>query len=86
MVQRNCNDSLSSHLNKNILTKCKTHEIKFVLLASNTMNLTQFLDVAYFAPMKRKWRKILGDWKMTVDGRKNATLPKSKFPCLLKKQ
>jgi len=34
-------DNLSSHLNENVIEKCKKHNIKFVFLPSNTTHLTQ---------------------------------------------
>ena len=49
----------------------------------NATHLCQPLDVAYFAPMKRQWQKILTDFKQS--NRKNAgTVPKDQFPRLLK--
>ena len=48
----------------------------------------QPLDIAVFAPMKRWWREVLGEWKdQTMKVNKNyATLPKQEFPPLLKKR
>lgn len=39
--------------------------------------------VPFFAPMKRKRRKLLSDWKLTLLGQRYPTLPKSEFPRLL---
>jgi hypothetical protein len=39
--------------------------------------------MAFFAPMKRLWRRILTTWKATPQGQRCATLPKSEFPHLL---
>ena len=77
-------DNLSNHLNENVIQKCKKHDIKFVFLPSNTTHLTQPLDVTFFGPMKRKWRNLLGAWKMTAEGRRNTMLPTPAFPRLLK--
>jgi hypothetical protein len=45
----------------------------------------QPLDVAVFAPMKRKWREVLSVWKekMMKENRSYAALPKQEFPTLL---
>lgn len=44
----------------------------------------QQLDVAFYGPMKRAWRKILDNWK--ASGRKvTRTLSKDAFPKLLNK-
>ena len=46
--------------------------------------MTQPLDVAFYGPLKRYWRKILDGWK--ASGQKKAkTLNKDVFPSLLKK-
>lgn len=78
-------DNLSSHVSEKVIKKCRKHRIKFVFLPPNTTHITQPLDVAFFAPTKRTWRKLLNEWKMTIDGQRNVTLPKSEFPRLLKK-
>ena len=54
-------------------------------LPPNSTHLTQPLDVAFFRSMKRIWRKLLGEWKLSKYGRRCATLPKCLFPRLLKK-
>ncbi|KAJ8911488.1 hypothetical protein NQ315_010860 [Exocentrus adspersus] len=45
--------------------------------------MTQPLDVAFFRPLKGAWRKILEKWKMR-EGKKAASIPKDKFPHMLK--
>ena len=55
-----------------------------VFLPRNSTDLTQPLDVAFFRPLKEAWRNILFKWKKG-DGRKEASIPKSIFPSLLKK-
>ena len=76
-------DNLSSHFNDDII-KCVVNNIAFVCLPPNSTHICQPLDVAFFAPMKRKWREILTQWKKSL--RNNAgTLPKHQFPKLLKK-
>ena len=77
-------DNLSSHFNDDIIEKCVLNNIAFVCLPPNSTHLCQPLDVAFFAPMKRKWREILTQWKKSP--RNNAgTLPKHQFPKLLRK-
>ena len=46
------------------------------------MHISQPLDVVFYGPLKKKWTKILKEWKF-----KNNTqtrLPKDIFPALLK--
>ncbi|KAJ8909599.1 hypothetical protein NQ315_003709 [Exocentrus adspersus] len=52
-------------------------------LPPNSTHMTQPLDVAFFRPLKGAWRKILEKWKMR-EGRKAASIPKDKFPHMLK--
>lgn len=77
-------DNLSSHINVNVLQTCRDNNVAFIGLPPNSTHLTQPLDVAYFRPMKIAWRKILTEWKETTAGRKAPSLPKDKFPQLLK--
>jgi hypothetical protein len=75
-------DNLSSHINLEVLKTCEENNIRFVCLPPNATHLTQPLDVTYYGPMKREWRKILTSWK---EGNKSLTsLPKDQFPKLLK--
>ncbi|KAK3765045.1 hypothetical protein RRG08_023563 [Elysia crispata] len=77
-------DNLSSHFSNQILQECEDNNIAFVCLPPNATHLCQPLDVAYFGPMKRKWRSILTEWKQP--GQKQAgTVPKDVFPKLLKR-
>lgn len=78
-------DNLSSHISTEVLELCKQNNIRFVCLPPNSTHLTQPLDVAFFGPMKRSWRKILRSWKETTSGRRNTVLPKEMFPILLKR-
>ena len=76
-------DNLQSHLSKDIVTACEENDIRFIFLPKNSTHLTQPLDVAFFAPLKRAWRDILSKWKMS-DGRHMTSLPKECFPGLLR--
>lgn len=77
-------DNLTSHLSVNVLKLCEDNDIKFVCLPPNSSHLTQPLDVAYFRPLKSKWREILSKWKESDAGKKVPALPKDRFPLLLK--
>lgn len=74
-------DNLSSHITLEVIEECERLGIRFVLLPPNTTHLCQPLDVAYFAPLKKSWRKILNDWKM----RRKGPFQKSDFPSLLQR-
>ncbi|XP_063242135.1 uncharacterized protein LOC134542111 [Bacillus rossius redtenbacheri] len=76
-------DNLSSHFNVDVLRLCEQHHISFVALPPNSTHLLQPLDVAFFRPMKVKWREILNEWKTTPYGRCCGTIPKQDFPGLL---
>lgn len=78
-------DNLSSHINQRVLLECEKHNIGFICLPPNATHILQPLDVAYFRPLKCKWRQVLLDWKNSQSGRALPTTPKDQFPCLLKK-
>lgn len=75
-------DNLSSHLSCEMVRLCKQHNISFVFLPPNSTHLTQPLDIAYFRPMKIKWRQILTTWKQKA-AQNVSGLPKDVFPRLL---
>lgn len=75
-------DNLSSHLSFESIRLCSAENIKFIFLPSNSTHLTQPLDVAFFAPLKRGWRTILLNWKKGP-GRSETTVRKDVFPRLL---
>lgn len=77
-------DNLSSHLSVDVIKLCTDNQIRFIFLPSNSTHLTQPLDVAFFRPMKIAWRQILEEWKKE-SGKGEASVPKDKFPALLKK-
>lgn len=74
-------DNLASHISPYIIEECKKNNIIFILLPPNSTGLTQPLDVAFFRPLKIKWRETLSSWKAKNRG----TIPKDTFPRLLKK-
>lgn len=74
-------DNLASHINQKVLEKCHEHNISFICLPANSTHILQPLDVAYFRPLKLKWRQ---DWKQSQIGRRLPTTPKDQFPSLLK--
>ena len=76
-------DNLSSHISHFVLQECKKHNIDFILLLPNSTDKCQPLDVGFFGPQKRSWRKILESYKMSNPS--SASLDKSQFPTLLKK-
>lgn len=76
-------DNLASHLSLETIKKCADSDVHFIFLPSNSTHLTQPLDVAFFRPLKMAWRKLLLEWKLGP-GRNEPTIPKSKFPSLLK--
>lgn len=73
-------DNLSSHISETVINSCKEHNIIFLCLPPNSTHLTQPLDVAFFGPLKRKWRSIINEWRTTASGKKHPTLPKALFP------
>ncbi len=75
-------DNLSSHISLEAINLCSKHDIHFIFLPPNSTHLTQPLDVAFFAPLKKAWRDILTKWKMGP-GRDMSSVPKDKFPRLL---
>lgn len=76
-------DNLASHISINVVKELQKYNIDMVFLPANSTHLTQPLDVAFFRPLKIAWRKILLQWKKGP-GRKEAAIPKSIFPRLLK--
>lgn len=74
-------DNLSSHLSLNVIKICEEKRIKFIFLPPNSTHICQPLDIAFFRPLKRAWRKILEGWKIKNSG----VLPKAMFPTLLRK-
>ena len=79
-------DNLSSHLSQSVIDACSKYNIAFVCLFPNGTHLLQPLDVAWFAPLKKRWWNMLEDWKKSSKGLKHKdALPKEEFSKLLKK-
>ncbi|XP_048481245.1 uncharacterized protein LOC119693967 [Plutella xylostella] len=74
-------DNLASHLSIETIQLCQTHNIRFVFLPKNATHLTQPLDVAFFGPLKRKWREILTNYKASY--KNTNSINKCHFPQLL---
>ena len=78
-------DNLSSHLSDAVIKACSQNNIAFVCLYPKATHLLQPLDVAWFAPLKKVWRKTLEDWKRSPQGlRHKGSLSKEHFNKLLK--
>lgn len=75
-------DNLSSHLSVKTIEQCEVHDIKFIFIPPRSTHITQPLDVAFFAPLKRTWRKILSRYK--IENPNETSLNKKHFPKLLK--
>ena len=77
-------DNLSSHFSQEVLKSAEENNVSFVCLPANSTHLLQPLDVAFYGPLKRSWRKIPDEYK--ASGRKTgSTLSKDRFPTLLRK-
>ena len=78
-------NNLSSHLSESVIQACSKNNIAFICLFPNATHMLQPLDVAWFAPLKKVWRKTLEDWKKSPNGLKlKGALPKEQFNKLLK--
>ena len=75
-------DNLSSHISMNVLSLCKKYNIDFVLLPPHSTDKCQPLDVSFFRPIKRAWRKIME--KEKTSNPSSNSLNKGEFPRLLK--
>lgn len=77
-------DNLSSHFSEEVLTTAERNNVTFCCLPKNSTHISQPLDVAFYGPLKRKWRIIIDSWKQSLR-KKSQTVPKEVFPQLLKK-
>ena len=76
-------DNLASHFSPLVIQTAKENNIYMTPLPPNSTHLLQPLDVSFFAPMKRKWRAVLDNWRK--ESRRKGTIPKEQFPALLNK-
>ncbi|KAE8743717.1 hypothetical protein FOCC_FOCC009668 [Frankliniella occidentalis] len=74
-------DNLGAHLSIKVIQMCEENNISFLLLPANATHFLQPLDVAWFGPMKKEWRKVLREHKETYPG----VVKKEVFPSLLSK-
>ncbi|XP_039275899.1 uncharacterized protein LOC120349576 [Nilaparvata lugens] len=74
-------DNLSSHLSPEVIRLCELNNIGFIFLPANSTHLTQPLDIALFAPMKKCWRKVMEQAKLKS---KSNVFDKRFFPAHLK--
>lgn len=74
-------DNLSAHFSESVLKVAEENNIKFICLPPNSTDKTQPLDVAFFAPMKGAWKKVLQNFK---NNNPNASaVNKQAFPTLV---
>ncbi|KAG5874132.1 hypothetical protein JTB14_015052 [Gonioctena quinquepunctata] len=64
---------------------CEDHDVQVVCLPPNSTLVTQPLDVAFFAPLKKAWREILSDYTESHVGSRSSGLEKQHFPTLLRR-
>ena len=57
-------DNLASHFSPEVMDLCVKHRISFNCFPTNTTHFLQPLDVAFFGPLKKRWREILEAWRL----------------------
>ena len=75
-------DNLASHISSKVIQQCSENDIVFLCLPPNSTDKMQPLDVGFFGPMKRTWRRQL-QMKKEADPKFNA-LKKQDFPVNLR--
>ena len=70
-------DNLASHFSNKVMTICRELNISFKCFPPNTTHFLQPLDVAFFGPLKRKWRETLEQWRRE---KPRTTFSKVEFP------
>ena len=77
-------DNLSSQFTDKVMKLAAEHNIAFLCLPPASTHMLQPLDMAFYGPLKKSWRKILNDRRS--GGKKNSKiLNKEAFPALLAK-
>lgn len=76
-------DGHSSHFSFETQTFCEEKKIIIIALYPNSTHLIQPMDVAIFAPLKKKWRSSVHEWK--YKNHNFNTLTKEHFAGLLQK-
>lgn len=74
-------DNLASHFSPTVIEACEENNIYMTAFPPNSTHLMQPLDVAVFAPFKKKWREILDKWRSET--KSSSSIPKEYFPTLL---
>ena len=75
--------NLSPHVSPRVIDICGDLNIRFVFLPLNSTDTCQPLNVSFFDPLKRAWRKMMEDYKIKKSS--STSLDKSKYPGLLNK-
>lgn len=76
-------DNLSSHFCETVLKMAQDNNVIFTCLPPNSTHLLQPLDVAFYGPLKRLWRNVLDEWKVSCNNNRIKSLTKEMFPKLL---
>lgn len=61
-------DEHKSHMSYHLSEFCKAKDIILVCLPPNTTHIMQPLDVAFFAPLKKMWNKVIQTWRIHHEG------------------
>lgn len=57
-------DNHSSHITRPLVTECRKLQIELIGLYPCATHIMQPMDIAFFHPLKEKWKKILPKWKI----------------------
>ena len=74
-------DGHFSHMSITLIKRARDLGIHLFCLPPNTTHILQPLDVGVFGPMKRSWRAILKNYKVST---RAANITKERFPGLIK--
>lgn len=76
-------DNLASHFSPEVIKTALENNIYFTTLTPNSTHMMQPLDVGFYGPLKKQWRKVLDNWRK--ESRTRGAIPKPQFPLLLKR-